>query len=264
MQEMLEKLKDFAMTLMTDNELNELYNINLCDDGFGIQFTARKNSDFTSILNLHTIVARFTNGEKLEDVIGVIKSALLEQYKLAECIDNTTFETVKDTIFPQIKTTIEAPVELPKIKFDKDGKLSIFYVRDLGSCMVYIKEDNVKDWGVSLDELHALAVSNLEKKVVFPINMQLNGAVANFHVYNSKDGYDATRALILDTDVLKENFAGRVCIAMPNRDFLVVVDEKHYNLFAIKHQVIEDYNTKTYPVSSDIFVYTGGVWEVLK
>lgn len=260
--DVIEKLKKFMQLLLLDDELTDKYAIKLGEDFMSIEFECVEKEDCKLILSLHNIGLRFYNGETVEDVYKVIKNSLLVQSNFEL---EASYEDIKATLFPQIKGNMDVPEPLVRRTFVAEADLHVYYVRDFGDSMGYVKVSDLEDWGISEEELHEVALKNLENKLVLPVTTQFNGTTANFYTYNSKDGYDATRILTLDIATLKAKFKGKVHAVMPYRDLLIVMDDATTDMVGISQMVKEDYHNKTYAVSPYVFVLNDNdAWEIAR
>ena len=260
MESVIKQLKEFIIKLKDDEELAELFEISLSETDFAVDLLCKKDKDLKASLGLYGIASRFNCGESLDNVFDVVKESLIAQYNITNV--DYTFEDIKGDIYPLLETEFESPSDLVKKPFTKNGEVFIYYVRDIGSSMTFIVKEQIKEWGISEDEIHELAIKNLENRIVFPKAMQSNGETKNLFIYNSKDGYDATRVLTLDIPVLKEKFKGDICVGIPNRDFLVLFDSALSGTEFIRNQIKVDYKSHTYSLYDKVLVLKDTGWEV--
>lgn len=140
------------------------------------------------------------------------------------------------------------------------GELMITYVIDEGQSVAFINEDHLRRWGVSEPQLYARALANLRAKEWRPYPGQIGSGRGGLLIFNSRDGYDATRLLLPE---LLADFAastpGQVVIGVPNRDFLIAFSDADAGVVAkVRAQIDIDLRTQPNPLSAQLLTLRAG------
>lgn len=169
------------------------------------------------------------NPSQLDAVVRTLLHVLLDELpNRAE----REFAALADRIYPMLKP-IELLVtvrerNLPMLVYREFlGVLIIAYVIDEGQSVAYINEDHVERWGVSGLEIHEKAIENLRRRTMEQIKYITTGeAERQIFIYNSGDGYDASRLLLTETLASwARALPGNIVIGIPNRDFLIAFSD---------------------------------------
>ncbi len=184
------------------------------------------------------------------------------------------FDALAARIYPMLK-----PIELlaavrerglPMLAYREFlADLIITYVIDEERSVTFINEDHLERWGIGVQELHAQALKNLRARTLERIDYTSAGAgVQRIFIFNSGDGYDATRLLL--ADVLAgwaREVPGRLVIGIPNRDFLIAFsDADPAILQGVAHQIQADSVQRAYGLTDQLFTLIDGeireyVWD---
>jgi uncharacterized protein YtpQ (UPF0354 family) len=184
------------------------------------------------------------------------------------------FDALAARIYPMLK-----PIELlaavrerglPMLAYREFlADLIITYVIDEERSVTFINEDHLERWGIGMQELHAQALENLRDRTLERIDYTSTGAgVQRIFIFNSGDGYDATRLLL--ADVLAgwaREVPGRLVIGIPNRDFLIAFsDADPAILQGVAHQIQADSVQRAYGLTDQLFTLIDGeireyVWD---
>lgn len=241
-----------------DMKIVKSYSIHLETDEQTLILKHKSRNEHNNIA-LDNFFLRYKQGENIKSILKTLKGMLFEETSPLELL--RAWESVKDRVFPQIKAISYISDTLVHTPFCKGATASIAYVVDFEDKMLYVTNNMMKEWDVSVETIHEQSMSNLKNIMVFPVKM---GTQNNYiYGFETGDGYDATRALILDFEELEGNFKGDICIVMPNRDCLIVFDEKMPFKERIINQAKLDYIRQPYAISNQAFVRRNGVWKVL-
>lgn len=170
------------------------------------------------------------------------------------------FEELKDRIYPMIlsdpvaqtshRQTLTSPL-LPGLK--------IAYAIDSDRTIAYIPRSQFKLWNVPLDDLHEAAIENLVKRsqeMAAQAAQDEDGQI-NFILFQSGDGYDASRILLPTLhERLREHLGSPFAAAIPNRDILLCFRNDAETVQRVKAQVEEDYRRMPHQVSDQLFLVT--------
>jgi hypothetical protein len=135
----------------------------------------------------------------------------------------------------------------------------VVFVIDLPQMTVSITTEQLVRWGLSPDELEALARRNLRQYTsqldVKVVESKEGGRAA---IVSQQDGYDAARLLLDDLfPRLAPTLGGDFLVAAPARDMFVALttgpDEFVHRL---QSRVEEDFRRLPYPITPDLFYVT--------
>jgi uncharacterized protein YtpQ (UPF0354 family) len=140
--------------------------------------------------------------------------------------------------------------------------LMIAYVIDEERSFAYINEDHLERWKVGIVDLHQQAIENLRRRTDDRVTYTAVGAgEQRLFIYNSGDGYDATRLLL--SDVLADwarEVPGRLVIGIPNRDFLIAFSDANSEVLrGVAAQVQSDAAQREYGLTEQLFTLINGV-----
>lgn len=130
--------------------------------------------------------------------------------------------------------------------------LVVCYVVDSPRTVRYVMPAWLREWALTEDGLHALALSNLartSREVPMQAAAQQDGRV-ELLCWDSQDGYDAARVLVPDLHRrLREHLGQTFLVGVPNRDFLVALREDDEELVRHCRQMVAEHaRTMPYPL----------------
>ena len=145
------------------------------------------------------------------------------------------------------------------------GDLIIAYVIDEDRSVAYINEDHLDRWEMSVQDIHERAIENLRQRTSGTVRYTTVGeGEQRLFIFNSGDGYDATRLLL--SDVLAEwarEVPGHLVIGVPNRDFLIAFSDANPEILrAVSAQVQADAARREYALTEQLFTLVEGVVKV--
>ncbi|MDW8147882.1 MAG: DUF5688 family protein [Roseiflexaceae bacterium] len=203
------------------------------------------------------------NPERLDTVVQTVVSALTHDIPAR---DQRDFASLRDRIFPMLK-----PIDLVAFVRERNlpmivyrpflADLIITYVVDEPQSVAYINEHHLKQWGVSEREIHKLALRNLRRRTDERARYLMIGeGEQRLFIFNSNDGYDATRLLL--TDILAD-WAKRVCgqlvIGVPNRDFLIALGDANPDILrSVAAQIQVNSIQRDHGLTDRLFTLVGG------
>jgi uncharacterized protein YtpQ (UPF0354 family) len=177
----------------------------------------------------------------------------------------TDFESLADRVSLMLKP-IELLVEvrtrnLPMLVYREFlANLMIVYTIDEEHSVAFINEDHLDRWGIGEQDLHARALVNLQRQTGEARFTTTGHGEQRMFVFNSGDGYDATRLLL--TDMLTrwaKVVPGHLVIGIPNRDFLIAFSDANPDILrAIAHQVQLDSVQQAYGLTDQLFTLDKG------
>lgn len=135
----------------------------------------------------------------------------------------------------------------------------VVFVIDLPQMTVSITTEQMIRWGLAVDDLEAIARSNLdtyapELEVQF-VESKEGGRAA---ILAEQDGYDAARLLLSNLYTrLARQLGGDFYVALPARDmFLALTPNPAPFVKRLHDRVSQDYRRLPYPITSDLFYVT--------
>lgn len=187
---------------------------------------------------------------------------------------NSDFEELADRIYPMLKPIALLVAvrdhKLPMLAYQEFlADLIIAYVIDEERSVAFLNQDHLERWGVGINEIHRRAITNLHQRTIAQTNYVVAGeGDQRLFIFNSGDGYDATRLLL--TDVLitwARQVPGNLVIGIPNRDFLIAFSDVNPDVLrGIALQIQADSAQREYGLTDQLFTFIGGrvqeyIWE---
>ncbi len=187
----------------------------------------------------------------------------LEQLFTGDAISLSTasFDFVKPRLMPRIQ---------PEAIFDHLNRqqvahvpfvngTAIVFVIDLPQMTVSVTTEQIIRWGVTPEDLEAIARANLDHYApsleLQVVESKEGGRAA---ILAEQDGYDAARLLLSGLfGRLAPQLGGDFYVATPARDMFVALSP-HPDQFVerLKSRVAQDYRRLPYPITSDLFYVT--------
>ncbi|MBI1369288.1 MAG: DUF1444 family protein [Planctomycetes bacterium] len=134
----------------------------------------------------------------------------------------------------------------------------ILYMVELNGAATPVTTEQLIRWGIGLDDLDAMARTNLAG---YRPNLELQlfqGAEGAAALFNTGDGYDASR-LLLDRlyPQLAPEFGGNFLVAIPARDIFIAFPKEPDNfVHRLQQRIDDDYRSMPYPITNDLFLVT--------
>lgn len=171
------------------------------------------------------------------------------------------FEELKDRIFPMVlcekmakdahRHTLTEPL-VPGLR--------VAYAIDSDRTIAYIPRAQFKSWDIHVDDLHEAAIDNLVKRseeMSAHVAQDEESGQINFIIFQTSDGYDASRILLPTLhERLREHLGSPFAAAIPNRDMLFCFRNDPAMVDRVKAQVQEDYRRMPHQVSDKLFLIT--------
>jgi uncharacterized protein YtpQ (UPF0354 family) len=233
-------------------------------DRAGLELRLRASgADVTADLsNFYTAYARSPG--QLDSVVQTFVRVMLGIQPDRTASD---YAALSERIYPMLKP-LEMLAEvserkLPMLAYREFlADLIIAYVIDEERSVSYINEEHLERWGVDALAIHERAIENLRRHTddAVPYTTVGEGEQRLF-IFNSGDGYDATRLLL--SDVLagwSRQVPGKLVIGVPNRDFLIAFSDANPEILrAVAAQVQADAVQREYGLTEQLFTLDGGV-----
>ena len=147
------------------------------------------------------------------------------------------------------------------------GGLMILYVVDEADAYWYIRDDLIEPWGVSVEEIHAIAIQNLnayfeENTMELMLTGEPDGA--QLLLPERPDAYNSARLLSESFHLSMQELLGReFVVGLPNRDFFVAVSLNSDEIIEqVRAKIVDDYERMDHPLSKRLLlVSSDGVSE---
>lgn len=180
--------------------------------------------------------------------------------------EEQSYEELSDRVYPMLKQiSMLAAVserQLPMLVYrDFLADLIITYVVDEPRSVTFINEVHLERWGIAVQDLHERALANLRRRTDEQVDyITTNEGDQRLFIYNSQDGYDATRLLL--PDLLAEwarQLPGRMVIGIPNRDFLIAFSDANDEIMRnVAQQIQADSVNRQYGLTDQLFTLADG------
>jgi hypothetical protein len=171
------------------------------------------------------------------------------------------FDVVKGKILPRLSpleaiagSTSNNPLAcLPYV-----NDTVILYAVDIGGASVTLTLEQLIRWGIDVEEIDKLSRENLashEPKLELRTFQQDDAHAA---IFNTGDGYDASRLLLQELHPQLAPDLGRsFYVAIPSRDvFIAFPPEPGDWVSRLRERVAVDYLKLPYPITADLFLVT--------
>lgn len=99
--------------------------------------------------------------------------------------------------------------------------LAVALVQDTPDAMRYVPPEELERWGITFDQAHADALSNLRRRGMEPLTPVVPGACA----LSTNDSYGASRLLLAEV-VRRCEVRGEPVVLVPNRDTLLITGSR--------------------------------------
>lgn len=177
----------------------------------------------------------------------------------------TSFAELRERVYPMLKpvallVTVRER-KLPMLIYRHFlADLIITYVIDEPGRVAYINEAHLERWEIGEHDLHEQAMDNLRRRTAEGNYTSSGEGAQHIVVFNSQDGYDATRLLLSDLlSRFQPQFPGNMVIGVPNRDFLIVFsDADEAILTNIAHQIQLDALQREHGLTDQLFTLARG------
>jgi Uncharacterized protein conserved in bacteria len=192
---------------------------------------------------------------------NVLDKVVDDAYALVPDRSPASYEELKDRIFPMLKPIkILADIRernLPMLAYQLLlNDLIVTYVIREPKSVVYINEKHLELWEVNEYTLHSQALENLRRLTNSTGKYKTVGTGAQrLFVWETQDGYDATRLLLTDVLVAwQQQLPGRIVIGVPNRDFLIAFSDSDRNVLeGVARQIQVDAHQQEHGLTDRLF-----------
>jgi hypothetical protein len=141
------------------------------------------------------------------------------------------------------------------------GGLVVLYVVDESQAYWYIRDDLLETWRIAPDELHQIAIDNLnqyfeEQPMEFTLAGEEGGP--RLLVPVRPDAYNTARLLSeMFHQKLREVLGGEFAVGLPNRDFFVALSlDSTETVEHVRKKVEDDFQNMDHPLSDRLLLVT--------
>ena len=217
-----------------------------------------------TVANLANVYAAYSRDPSQLDI--VVQNFVAVVRGITPDRSATDFAELADRIYPMLKPiALLAEVSerrLPMLAYREFlAELIITYVIDEGRSVAFVTEEHLERWGISAQDLHEQALANLRERTLQQVDYATLGeGEQRLFIFNSNDGYDATRLLL--ADVLAEwagQLPGNIVIGIPNRDFLIAFSDANPDILqSVAQQIQADAARLENGLTDQLFTLAGG------
>jgi uncharacterized protein YtpQ (UPF0354 family) len=208
-------------------------------------------------------------GRQDEIVAGIVEEA---QQRLDTGVADVPLEEARENVMPLLQAQFDVRgYGFEPASSEAPGDLSVVYVVDTGDSMTVVTPEDVERWGTSVEELHEVALANLQRQTDEdePLLCEPSGAW-ELCGWSTSDGYDATRMIVpgLRRQIVREYEGAPAVYAVPMDNVFVALPrlaiEQGDSEELLRIKVQRDFQTSDNPVSPELFVEKDGELVVLR
>ncbi len=170
------------------------------------------------------------------------------------------YEELKDRILPMVLSSAATELKTDTMVTQPlINGLIVAYALDSDRTISYIPGGLFEQWKMSIDDLHAVAISNLVAKseAINAHAAQDEAGAINLILFQTMDGYDASRILLPTLhDRLREHLGSPFAAGIPNRDILLCFRDDEETVARLKSQISEDFRQMPHQVTDKLFLVT--------
>jgi len=192
--------------------------------------------------------------DRFDELVGQVLERAERLQGAARQRFDPTLDAVRERIMPMLYPLDQWQDNFPNhIGEPWVGPLAILYVIDQPDTYWYVRDDLLDKWGISRQELHELALSNLTAYwEVTPMQLHVAGSQQkpSMVLPAKHDSYNAVRFVSPEfREQLLELFGQPFVIGLPNRDFFVAAAADSRELLQhCQQQVRSDFATADHPL----------------
>jgi len=193
--------------------------------------------------------------EKKQEIVDGLVQQAVKQMK--EGNSKRSFAAVHDQILPLLKRKVVVDgLKNPALTpfFDLD----VVYGVQRDHSFALVTKDDLSRWGKSPEEIHSLAISNLERETNAKQKLLCEkSGTQRLCGWASGDGYDATRMLVPGLRrQIAAKLGGPAVYAVPLESVFVALTRNYADV--IKGKVLQQFTSGENPLSPDLFEERNG------
>lgn len=234
----------------------------------GGEFQLRMGSSRLNLQNFYRSYLR--SPEQFEKIVLPALTTVVQIQEWGEAQTEPPLDAVRNRIMPMLYPHDAWQKQFPEfIGSPWIGGLAVLYVVDETNAYWYVRESLLEKWKLTQDELHDIAIENLQE---YFLKQPMEMAVAatedetpSMLMPATADSYNSSRLLShAFQGKLREFVGGDLVIGVPGRDFFVAVSMKaDVMINHIRERVREDYVHTDHPLTDRLLLISAdGVSEL--
>ncbi len=220
-------------------------------------FALRVNGHVAPLENLYRVSVL-----RPEDLQRNVERWMVELLRASEGTPDQggAFEELKDRIMPMVLSPRNTELRTTSLVSQPlVDDLIVAYAIDAERSLSYIPQAHFDEWKMSVDDLHAVALSNLTSR-----SERINAHAAqdeagkiNLILFQTMDGYDAARVLLPNLhERLREHLGSPFVAGIPNRDILLCFRDDEETVARLQTQIAEDFRQMPHQVTDRLLLVT--------
>lgn len=203
-----------------------------------------------------------TNAENFEKNTTVALATILQINEWGDAQTSPHLSEVQDRIMPVLLSNESWEQNFPNFVGEPwVANLAVLYVVDEANAYWYIHENLLKKWDIDLEELHQIALDNLERyfeKHQIELICMSKEDGPNMMIQSKPDAYNASQVLSKSFYQQARKFLGSEFLTgVPNRDFLLALNlSPSHVIEQIQNNIANDYLTMDHPLTDQLLVVT--------
>jgi hypothetical protein len=230
----------------------------LLDAEAGADFQLKLGESNVNLFNFYRSYLKVP--EKFEEIMLPALTTVVQIQGWGSEQSDPPLENIRDRIMPMLY-----PEEVWKEQFPNFvgqpwvGQMMVLYVVDESHAYWYIRAELLAKWGIDADELHEIALENLDDYFDrSPMELAVAGGEGGptLVMPTGPDSYNAVRLLSESFRAkLREVIEGTFAVGVPGRDFFVAVGlEPAEMLEHVRQKVRDDYAQMDHPLSRELLL----------
>ena len=203
-----------------------------------------------------------SNSEYLDNNITRALATILQINEWGEAQTAPNLSEVQDRIMPVLLSNECWQEHFPDFAGERwVADLAILYVIDESNAYWYIHHDLLKKWGINREQLHQIALENLDRyfednQIELICMSKEDGP--NMIIQSKPDAYNASQILSKSFYQQARTFLGSEFLTgIPNRDFLLALNLSQSHIIEqIQSNIANDYLTMDHPLTDQLLVVT--------
>ena len=222
-----------------------------------------------SKINLFNVYRRYANSpEQFDEIVQPALDTLHDVQNWDTARLTPSLDEIRSRIMPMLYPEATWKKQFPEFVAQPwVAGLAILYVVDEADAYWYIRQDLIEPWKVSIDDIHEIAINNLNE--YFEKNsmeLMLTGEPdrAQLLLPERPDAYNSARLLSESFHLSLQEILGReFVVGVPNRDFFVAVSlDSSQIIEQVRAKITDDHDRMDHPLSKRLLlVSSDGVSE---
>ncbi|MCA9079582.1 MAG: DUF1444 family protein [Planctomycetaceae bacterium] len=241
----------------------------LLEAKLGEEFQLELGGSRLNLFNFYRAYVRETH--KFEEILLPALTTVVQVQEWGTEQTEPPLDAVRDRLMPMLYPEDAWQERFPDFAGSPwVAGLAILYVVDEHNAYWYVRDDLAEKWGLTLDELHEIAIENLQQHFeTEPMEMAVAGSEEegpSMLMPGKPDSYNACRLLSQPFLAKLRSFVGGdLAIGVPGRDFFVAVSMKAESMLEhVRARVQEDFRQTDHPLTDRMLLITAdGVSELI-